>query len=53
MDSNPGSTAIYLYVDVSKLKNIDAICEDIQNREKKINILFLTAGYMTLKGRNG
>jgi len=53
MESNPGSVAIYLKVDVSLLRNVDAVCAELQRREKKINVLFLTAGYMTLKGRNG
>ena len=53
MESSPGSVAIYLKVDVSLLRNVDAACEELQRREKKINVLFLTAGYMTLKGRNG
>lgn len=53
MDSNEGSQAIYMKVDVSTMKNVDTVCEEIQKHEKKINLLFLTAGSMTLKGRNG
>lgn len=53
MAMNSGSQAIFMKVDISLIKNVDAICEEIQKREKKINVLFLTAGYMTLKGRNG
>lgn len=53
MDSSPGSKATFIQVDVSLLKNVDDVCRDIQKREDKINILFLTAGYMTLRGRNG
>lgn len=53
MESNAGSKATYLQVDVSKLRDVDAICEKLQRLEKRINILFLTAGYMTMKGRNG
>lgn len=53
MESSPGSIAIYIKVDVSLLRNVDAVCEELRRREKKINVLFLTAGYMTLKGRNG
>ena len=30
---------------------MDEICNDLKQRERKIHFLFLTAGYMTLKGR--
>ena len=53
MESYPGSVAVYLKVDVSKLGNVDAVCEEIQKREEKLNILFLTAGHMDPRGRNG
>lgn len=53
MLSNPSSRATFLEADVSLLKNVDDVCAKIQHLEKKINVLFLTAGYMTLKGRNG
>lgn len=52
MESSPGSEAIFLKIDISLLRDVDAICAEIQRREKKINVLFLTAGYMSLKGRN-
>lgn len=52
-ESSPGSKATYIEIDISLLRNVDKVCEEIQRLEKKINILFLTAGYMTLKGRNG
>lgn len=52
-DLNPGSQAIFLKKDISILQNVDEVCEDLQRREKKINILFLSAGYMSLSGRDG
>jgi len=33
------------------LRNVDELCVELKQRERKINCLFLTAGYMTLKGR--
>ncbi|KAK8209189.1 hypothetical protein M8818_003884 [Zalaria obscura] len=51
IQSNPGSQAFYIKVDVALLKNVDNVCAELQRREKCINILFCTAGYMTLKGR--
>lgn len=53
IQSNPGSQAFYIKVDVALLKNVDNVCAELQRREKCINILFCTAGYMTLKGRTG
>lgn len=50
---NPGSKAIFLQKDISSLKNVDDVCLELQRREKKINILFLSAGYMSLSGRKG
>ena len=52
-DLNPGSQAIFIKKDISILKNVDEVCEELQRREKKINILFLSAGYMSLSGRKG
>ncbi|SMR57204.1 unnamed protein product [Zymoseptoria tritici ST99CH_1E4] len=49
---NSEGTAIFIQADVSLLKNCDELCEDLKRREKKIHFLILTAGYMTLKGRN-
>ncbi|KAH0337340.1 hypothetical protein KCU81_g8145, partial [Aureobasidium melanogenum] len=51
-DLNPGSKAIFINKDISVLKNVDDVCLELQHREKKINILFLSAGYMSLSGRN-
>jgi hypothetical protein len=50
---NPGSQAIFIKKDISVLKNVDEVCEELQRREKKINVLFLSAGYMSLSGRKG
>ncbi|CAD0021126.1 unnamed protein product [Aureobasidium pullulans] len=52
-DLNPGSKAVFIKKDISILKNVDEVCEELQRREKKINILFLSAGYMSLGGRSG
>ncbi|THY15476.1 hypothetical protein D6D02_03941 [Aureobasidium pullulans] len=51
-DLNPGSKAVFIKKDISILKNVDEVCEELQRREKKINILFLSAGYMSLGGRS-
>lgn len=48
-EMNPEGQAIFIQRDISTLKNVDELCKDLQQREPKINCLFLTAGYMTLR----
>lgn len=48
---NPQGTAYFLQCDISLLRNVDKLCADLLRREAKIHCLFLTAGYMTLRGR--
>jgi NADP-dependent 3-hydroxy acid dehydrogenase YdfG len=43
----------FLKADVTELKEVDRVCEQIQKREKKINLLVQTQGNLTLNGRNG
>lgn len=33
------------------MRNCDELCDELKERESKINCLFLTAGFMTLRGR--
>ncbi|GAB7360563.1 hypothetical protein MBLNU230_g0448t1 [Neophaeotheca triangularis] len=49
---NPDGKAYFLQQDISVLQRVDETCRELQRREKLINCLFLTAGYMTLSGRN-
>lgn len=49
---NPSGKAVFLEKDCSLLSNVDEVCAEIQGREKKVNSLTLTAGYMTMQGRN-
>lgn len=51
-DINPEGRAHYIQKDISLLRSVDELCAELKEREKKINCLFLTAGYMTLRGRN-
>lgn len=41
---NPEGTFIFVQSDMSLMRNVDTICEDIASKEKCINILFLTIG---------
>ena len=48
---NPDGEAIFMKKDISHLRSVDEVCDEIKEHESKINCLFLTTGYMTLKGR--
>ncbi|KAL4817768.1 hypothetical protein BDW67DRAFT_190260 [Aspergillus spinulosporus] len=49
---NPSAEPIFLLSDISLLKNVDRVCEQITSRERYVNILFMTPGYLTLRGRD-
>lgn len=49
---NPLSRVSFVQKDISLLRNVDAACAEIAQKEKAINLLFMTCGYLTLKGRD-
>ncbi|MCJ1385007.1 hypothetical protein MMC17_008125 [Xylographa soralifera] len=49
---NPESEVVFIKADTSLIKNVDAVCKEIQSKEDKINFLFLTTGYLAFDGRN-
>jgi NADP-dependent 3-hydroxy acid dehydrogenase YdfG len=51
--SNPQGTFKFIETEVSLIKNIDLACDEIKSKETKVDILFLSPGYLTLEGRNG
>ena len=48
---NPEGSATFIQKDITLIRSVDQVCADLRTREPLINALFLTAGYMTLKGR--
>lgn len=48
---NASSQVDFIQKDVSLLKNVDEVCKEILSKEKHVNLLFMTCGYYTLKGR--
>ncbi|MCJ1342385.1 hypothetical protein MMC31_000568 [Peltigera leucophlebia] len=42
----------FIKSDISLLRNMDKACEKIQAKKEKINLLFMTTGFMRLKGRD-
>jgi NAD(P)-dependent dehydrogenase (short-subunit alcohol dehydrogenase family) len=51
--SNPKGTFEFIETEISLIKNVDLACEEIKSKEKKIDILFLSAGFLAYGGRNG
>ncbi|RDL35144.1 Uncharacterized protein BP5553_07075 [Venustampulla echinocandica] len=49
--SNPQATVVFFETEVSLMKNVDQICDEIKVKEKKLDILFLSCGYLTWDGR--
>lgn len=49
---NPTSQLNFVKSDVSLLKGVDEACREIKEKEQKVNLLFMTVGYLTLQGRD-
>ncbi|KAJ5814615.1 hypothetical protein N7474_006392 [Penicillium riverlandense] len=49
---NKDSQASFIKCDVSRLHAVDEACKTIQSKEDKINLLFMSPGIMTTKGRD-
>ncbi|RAK82026.1 uncharacterized protein BO72DRAFT_419920 [Aspergillus fijiensis CBS 313.89] len=49
---NPAAQPTFLQADISLLTNVDRVCAEIAARESRLNLLFMTPGYLTLKGRD-
>jgi NAD(P)-dependent dehydrogenase (short-subunit alcohol dehydrogenase family) len=47
---NADSKTSFIKSDVSLLKNVDQACREIAQKEKKVNLLFMTMGYFTMNG---
>jgi NADP-dependent 3-hydroxy acid dehydrogenase YdfG len=50
---NPQGTFIFIETEISLIKNVDTVCKEIKENEKKLDLIFLSPGYLTLEGRNG
>ncbi|KAF4628790.1 hypothetical protein G7Y89_g9365 [Cudoniella acicularis] len=49
--SNPQGNFIFIETEISLIKNIDGVCDEIKANEKKLDILFLSPGYLSFDGR--
>ncbi|KAN0103058.1 NAD(P)-binding protein [Hyaloscypha variabilis] len=50
-ESNPTGTFEFIQTEVSLIKNVDLACEEIKAKEKKVDILFLSPGFLAWGGR--
>jgi NADP-dependent 3-hydroxy acid dehydrogenase YdfG len=50
---NPESQTKFIKGDVSLIRGVDNICDEIKAQEDKINLLFMSAGFLSTQGRNG
>lgn len=50
---SPEGTFIFIESEISLIKNVDAVSEEIKSKEKKLDLLFLSPGYLSFDGRMG
>jgi hypothetical protein len=51
--SNPTGTFDFIEAEISLIKNVDIVCEAIKAKEKKVDILFMSPGFLAVGGRIG
>ncbi|KAJ6017357.1 hypothetical protein N7451_000736 [Penicillium sp. IBT 35674x] len=49
---NPDGQISFVKCEAARLHSVDEACKSIQEKEEKVNLLFMTAGMMTTKGRD-
>ena len=49
----PDAETTFIRKDLTLLKNVDEVCDEIKSKETKLNLLFMSQGTMSLKGRDG
>ncbi|KAE8447392.1 hypothetical protein EG329_010806 [Mollisiaceae sp. DMI_Dod_QoI] len=49
--SNPQGTFEFIETEISLMKNVDLACDQIKANEKKVDILFLSPGYLSFDSR--
>src|SRR3984957_11435122 len=54
VQSCPGGSFTFVKADLSLLRNVDMVCEEIKKAETgRLDLLFMSHGYITLEGRKG
>jgi len=50
---NPQATFNFIQSEISVIKNVDNVCDKIKTQEKKMDLMFLSPGFLTFAGRQG
>ncbi|KAK9258043.1 hypothetical protein V1519DRAFT_470215 [Lipomyces tetrasporus] len=48
---NPLGTFIFIETEISLIKNVDTVCAEIKGKEQNLDLVFLSAGYLSVAGR--
>ena len=49
----PDAEAAFIQKDLTLLKNVDEVCNEIKAKETNLNLLFMAQGTLSTKGRDG
>ena len=50
---NPEGTFIFVESEISLIKNVDTVCQQIKEKQQKLDLVFLSPGYLSFEGRKG
>ncbi|KAK9332535.1 hypothetical protein V1520DRAFT_20189 [Lipomyces starkeyi] len=48
---NPKGIFIFVETEISLIKNVDAVCEEIKTSEQMLDLVFLSPGFLSVEGR--
>ncbi|KAK9242506.1 hypothetical protein V1506DRAFT_509377 [Lipomyces tetrasporus] len=48
---NPKGIFIFVETEISLIKNVDAVCEEIKTNEQKLDLVFVSPGFLSSEGR--
>ncbi|MCJ1420425.1 hypothetical protein MMC32_006782 [Xylographa parallela] len=48
---NPKGTFVFLETEISLVRNVDKICHEISSKEKQMDLIVMSTGYLTFAGR--
>ncbi|KAK9243172.1 hypothetical protein V1506DRAFT_405580 [Lipomyces tetrasporus] len=48
---NPLGTFIFIETEISLIKNVDTVCAEKKRKERNLDLVFLSAGYLSVAGR--
>lgn len=51
--SCPEGTFVFVQADLSLLRNVDVVCKRIMEETRKLDVLFMSQGYISFEGRKG